>query len=126
MTFRVTKIPGDLDLPRLSQVVKDIFELGKTEFEIHSLASDASDETEPWWKAATITFRVRPTLLKAEIGTPDEWLFDLPSVVGTQSACGPIHFDTHFNGFTPLSPAEKDSEHTIEYDFPNVERKLAN
>ena len=63
-TYRITKVDEGCDLPRLSQVIKSLFQAEDKDFKIHSLAFDASDEKDPRWKVATISFCVRPTLLQ--------------------------------------------------------------
>lgn len=115
--FRISRIHNEVGIQSLSHTLMRLFEIEDSDFKIYSLASDATDEVEPKWKSATISFRERPTLLQPSQSTSDEWIFPLPSVPIDLSMNGDLYFDTHFDGFTPLSPAEKDAEHTIEYDF---------
>ena len=83
-----------------------IFGLTVTNFRIHSLALDASDQADLPSKTATVSFRAVPALLGGFQGHANEWGFDLPPTEVAE--CGPcrIYFDTHFHGFTPLSPAD--------------------
>ncbi|MCJ1313277.1 hypothetical protein MMC25_006954, partial [Agyrium rufum] len=113
-TYRITKVPETFDLSRLTQAIRSLFELNVDGFQIHSLASDASDDTEPRWKVATISFRVRPAPLHSLLCTADGWGFDLPSSPAERDR---MYFDTHFNGFTPLSPAERDHQYQIDCIF---------
>ncbi|MCJ1306899.1 hypothetical protein MMC25_000543 [Agyrium rufum] len=109
-TYRVRRIPKQLDF---IQAMKDIFKLERGEFEVHSIASDASDETEPEYKAATVSFRARPGSLRSMPGDLNEWRFDLPVATGDPAKSRRILFDIHFNGFTPLSSG-KEGEQTID------------
>ena len=79
MIFRMTRIPANFGLEALAQQIARIFELKHEEFEIHSLASDASDETEPQWRTGTASFRVRPKVLQPTGILLEYWPFDLPS-----------------------------------------------
>ena len=106
-TFRVTKIPEELDKKSLSEVIVPILELdGIDEIKIHSLSFDAVNEEEFNYKIATVSFRVRPILLSPDL---NEWEFELPD-----DNCR-IYFDTHFSGFTPLSPCEGKERQNLEY-----------
>ena len=96
-------------------IVGRLFQLDSKGFKIHSIASDASDEVDPHWKTATITFRARPSLLETQESKVKQWTFDLSPSSNAIPEIGLIQFDTHFEGFTPLSPAENDNEHRIEY-----------
>ncbi|MCJ1334586.1 hypothetical protein MMC10_011298 [Thelotrema lepadinum] len=114
VTYRITRIPEEFDLPRLSQAIKSLFELEDAMFKLHSLAIDATDETEPRTKVATISFRTIPARLQSSLHHADEWDFDIPLSPTDPTNCSRIYLDTHFKGFTPLSPAERDGEYTIE------------
>lgn len=116
--FRVTRIPAVIDALWLSNLTAHIFDVKPDNLTIHSLALDESDATEPEWRTATVSFQSRPTLLQPSKETPDEWWFDLPSASDVKAENSRICFDTHFKGFTPLSPVENDSKHTIEYVSP--------
>ena len=112
-------------MPHLSNVIQNLFELDNGGFIIHSLAFDASDEAEPRWKAATISFRVRPTLLQSSPTTSDQWDFDIPSSRTESTEHSRIFFDARFTGFTPLSPAKRDEEYSIECGFSSFGEELA-
>lgn len=91
-----------------------LFDIEAAQFEIHSLAYDASYESEPCYKTATMSFRTRPSQLDlayAELGC---WSFNLEREAAEKYDSDRIYFDNHFEGFTPLSPAEKSDEQTIE------------
>lgn len=59
---------------------KTFLELKHEEFEIHSLVFEVSDETEPQWRTATASFRVRLKTLQPTGILLEYWPFDLPSV----------------------------------------------
>lgn len=126
MTFRVSRIPKSLDHLGLSKVLQSLFKVGNDGFKIHSLASDASDETEPEWNTATIAFREIPEAIQSRQGNADDWRFDIPPELVTSPESSCMYFDTHFDGFTPLSPADQDEKHTIEYVFPHSRSILLN
>lgn len=114
----MTKIPKGYDKQRLRQVIANKLDLEVgNEVKIHSLAFDAVDEQELQYKVATISLNFRPALLpetsKAE--TLKDWDIDLPNGDNDEHGCQQIHIDEHFNVFTPLSPAEVQVTHTIEY-----------
>ena len=113
-TYRITRINEAFDMPRLSQAIQSLFQLKDNQFKIHSLAYDASDETEPPWKVATISFRTRPTHMQNSLDDQSQWGFEIRSSLTDPTECSRIFFDTHFNGFTPLSPAESGRKYTIE------------
>lgn len=95
-------------------VVGHLFDIESAQFKIHSLAYDASYKSKPPYKTATISFRTRPPqldLAPAELGG---WSFDLEGEAAERYCSDRIYFDNHFEGFTPLSPAEKTDEQTIE------------
>ena len=122
-TFRVTRIPKEFDSQRLSSAVEEFFKVKNISgFKIHSLASDAYDETEDPCAASTISFRTRPTQLQP---TATEWEVDLPCTKIGQPRHVRVLFDTHFDGFTPLSSIENDHTHMIEYGFLNMKRMVA-
>ena len=81
---------------------------------MHSLASDVPDQDGKHWKTSTVSFWRRPLLLEASEGTPDSWTFEIPSIGLSVPSHACIHFDTHFNGFTPLSPEGNDAKHRID------------
>ena len=112
--YRVSRIPETFDSHQLSQAIKLSFGLENGAFRIHTLALDATDETEPRWKAATVSFRVRPVALQAVSGQAHEWIIDVPRSLEAGLDSVRLVFDTHFYGFTPLSPAEKVQDQTIE------------
>ncbi len=117
-TLRVTKIPKGYDKQRLRQVIANKLDLQVgNEVKIHSLAFDAVDEQELQYKVATISLNFRPALLPETLKakTLKDWDIDLPNDDNDEHGCQQIHIDEHFNVFTPLSPAEVQATHTIEY-----------
>lgn len=114
LTFRISKIPENFGLDNLIHVVGRLFQLESKNFTIHSIASDASDGADPYWRTATITFRARPLLLGNQESNVNQWTFHLSPGSNAMSEATSIQFDTHFERFTPLSPAECDDEHRIE------------
>ena len=121
-TYRVTRIPGVFDEDQLLQAITEVLGLeDPTGTNIHSLAFDIPDGVAQLWKAATVTFRVRPTRLSPS--SKNEWDFKLASKDGDQNKEQRIYFDTHFLGFTPLSPVAGENGHSIEYvycSFPAI------
>ena len=114
MTFRVSRIPEIFDEKIFTHVIAQISDLDPNDFKIHSLVSDASDEADLPHKTATISFRMTPEILRTPQGFADGWDFELPQYLGAESGRSRIHFDTHFEGFTPLSPADQATEPTID------------
>ena len=117
-TLRVTKIPKGYDKQRLRLVIANKLDLEVgNEVKIHSLAFDAIDEQELQYKAATISLNFRPALLHETLKGKilKDWDIDLPNDDNDEHGCQQIHIDEHFNVFTPLSPAEVQVTHTIEY-----------
>ncbi len=117
-TLRVTKIPKGYDKQRLRHVIANKLDLQVgNEVKIHSLAFDAVDEQELQYKVATISLNFRPALLPETLKakTLKDWDIDLPNDDNDEHGCQQIHIDEHFNVFTPLSPAEAQVTHTIEY-----------
>ena len=125
-TFRVTRIPEEFALPRLSCALEEAFEMEDTlGFKIHSLASDAFDGREGSHKTSTISFRTRPASLQPTVDSPKEWKIDLPYTETNQRKYVCVLFDTRFDGFTPLSSVKDEGRYTIEYDLNTHERATA-
>ena len=84
-----------------------------TTLTIHSFASDWSQQ-----RTATITFSDTPSGLYS-VGVDDvcgkttEWKVNIVHPLSTQTDT--VCIDTHFKGFTPVSPLANDEEHLIEY-----------
>ena len=117
-TLRVTKIPKGYDKQRLRLVIANKLDLEVgNEVKIHSLAFDAIDEQELQYKVATTSLNFRPALLLETLKGKilKDWDIDLPNDDNDEHGCQQIHIDEHFNVFTPLSPAEVQVTHTIEY-----------
>ena len=98
----------------LGSIVRHLFDLEIAGFKIHSLAYDASHESKPRYKTATISFRTRPPQLGLALAESGGWSIDLECQAAEKYGFDRIYFDTHFEGFTPLSPAEKLDGQTIE------------
>ena len=105
-TFRVSRIPERLGVEDLSQVLVQTLDVTVTNFSIHSLAFDASDVADAPSKTATVSFRAIPALLRESHDLTDYWNFELPAIAAAKFGHCRISFDTHFDGFTPLSPAD--------------------
>ena len=95
-------------------IVERLFDIEAPQLEIHSLAYDASDVSEPCYKTATMSFRTRPPQLDPACAESGGWFFDLGREDADRYGSDRIYFDNHFEGFTPLSPAENSDEQTIE------------
>ena len=98
----------------LGSILGSLFDVETAEFKIHSLAYDASHESRPNYKTATISFRTRPPQLAPALAESGNWSIDLEHDAAERYGFDRIDFDTHFEGFTPLSPAEKLDDQTIE------------
>ncbi len=98
----------------MCSIIREIFKLGEEDFKLHSLASDVTGQDGELWKTSTVSFCQRPQLLKDPDGTVDSWTFNIPSIGLSVSNRACIHFDTHFSGFTPLSPEDNDAKHSID------------
>lgn len=95
-------------------MIADILKLEVgNDVKIHSLAFDAVDENGSQYKAATVSFNIRPALLPE---TLKEWAFEIPNGDNDEREGQRIYFDEHFDVFTPLSPAEVQEKHTVEYE----------
>ena len=113
-TFRVSRVPWRLDLRGLPLLLANVLNLAVSEVEVHSLASDVSNPNETPWKTATVAFRTRPARLQASQSDKNEWIIEVPSPSDDKSEREALCFDTHFEGFTPLSPSENDDEHEVD------------
>lgn len=98
----------------LGSILGHLFDVEIAGFKIHSLAYDASHESKPCYKTATISFHTRPPQLALALAESDGWSIDLEREAAEKYGFDRIYFDTHFEGFTPLSPAEKLDDQTIE------------
>ena len=98
----------------LGSILGHLFDVEIAEFKIHSLAYDASHESNPCCKTATISFRTRPPQLALALAESGGWSMALEREDAEKDGFDRIYFDTHFEGFTPLSPAEKLDDQTIE------------
>ena len=110
-TYSVTNVPKEVDF---SGAMQTIFGLDSADFKVHSLAWDASDQTEPDVRVATVSFRTTPALLQPAVKNKDGWSFELPIEINEPHAPVTLHFDDTFLGFTPLTPLQISSECPIE------------
>ncbi|KAI9891703.1 MAG: hypothetical protein M1814_002453 [Vezdaea aestivalis] len=121
-TFRVTGIPASQDLKTLQQGLVKAFHIGEnSDLIVHSLASDPCGDTSPQPRVATVTFGVLPRQLSyaepehnVSEAPPDKWSVRLEDELALPAKNVVLHFDTHFTGFTPLSPVEDDDKHVID------------
>lgn len=102
ITYRV-RLPSDHGRKELSETIQALFNIKAAEFRIHSLSLDISEVADLSRKVATVSFRNTP----ADLIDGQDWGFDLPTD-SEESYSARIYFDTHFKGFTPLTPAEND------------------
>lgn len=114
MAYRVSRLPGTIGKELLLSAIGHIFTIDSAQCKIHSLAYDASYESEPRYKTATISFHTRPSQLDLALAESGGWSIDLEREVAEKYGFDRIYFDIHFEGFTPLSPAEKSDDQTIE------------
>ncbi|KAI9890869.1 MAG: hypothetical protein M1814_003508 [Vezdaea aestivalis] len=130
--FRIKNIPKGLDKQHLAQILSDVLNLDDTQaIKIHSLATDATEDADLEKKVATVSFRAIPELLSSSSAESKASLkrgkrFDFGPGIGSDTG-RQIYFDTSFYGFTPLSAAENDHLHTIEYNpITQIKAPLAN
>ena len=114
MAYRVSRLPGTIGKELLLSVIEHIFTIDSAQCKIHSLAYDASYESEPRYKTATISFHIRPPQLDIALAQSGGWSIDLERELAEEYGFDRLHLDTHFEGFTPLSPAERSDDQTIE------------
>ncbi len=83
----------------LSSTISDLFQLESPNINVYSLAADTVRKT------ATVSFDEEPSLLKDKIDELEKNEVVFPCYCSTQRIrIGSLKFDTHFRGFTPLSP----------------------
>jgi hypothetical protein len=110
----VTGIPNTYDEASFHHALRIGLQLeSHTTLKIHSFASNWSQQ-----RIATITFGdtpSRPSSAGADDarGKTTEWRVNIVHPLSTQTDT--VYIDTHFTGFTPLSPLHNDEEHLIEY-----------
>jgi hypothetical protein len=123
-TYRVSQIPATYDSVSLHDALCVSLQLEQhVTLTIHSFASKGLQQ-----RMSTITFSDTPSRLCSAgaddgRGNTTEWRVDIvhPSSTQTDTVC----IDTHFTGFTPLSPLANDEEHLIEYVtvLPHIDRE---
>lgn len=115
--YRVIGLPSSLNSAALIDVLSQILQIEASSIRIHSLAAEAVETSQAAANTATVSFRSRPSLLQLGI---DKWSFDLPSDIATTTLRSRICIDTHFCGFTPLSPVDgitASNGQSIEYEL---------
>jgi hypothetical protein len=90
-TYRIRNIPENLDQTKLCQYLVHELGIRDNDIIIHSFALDATRKTDNPSFTATASFRTRPQGLSKNSNV---WDFDNSN----------LSLDTHFLGFTPLSP----------------------
>jgi hypothetical protein len=109
----VSRIPNTYDTISFHDALRVSLQLeSHTTLTIHSFASNRSGQI-----TATVTFSDTPSRLYS-VGADDargkttEWRVDIvhPLSKQTDTLC----IDTHFKGFTAVSPLDNDEEHLIE------------
>ena len=114
ITYRLRNIPENYDDISLRDALCASLQLEQhTSVEIHSFATDVS---MPMRRIATVSFRGEPFPLTSHSPLegreePTQWNLDLVHPTSKQTDL--VLIDTHFYGFTPLSPLVKDEEHVI-------------
>ncbi|KAE8440868.1 hypothetical protein EG329_006366 [Mollisiaceae sp. DMI_Dod_QoI] len=112
-TYRVSHIPATFDADSFHDALRDSLELEQhVKLTVHSFASK-----DPHQRISTITFSDTPSRLYSARaheahGKTTQWTVDIvhPSSTRTDTIC----IDTHFTGFTPVSPLANDEKHTID------------
>ncbi len=112
--YRISRIPSSVGKELLVSTIGNLFNMESAQFKVHSLAYDASYESEPRYKTATMSFRTRPARLDLGLAESGSWPINLERETAEKYGFDRIYLDIHFEGFTPLSPAEKSDEQTIE------------
>jgi hypothetical protein len=105
-TYRVSRIPDFYSAETFHDALRASLQLEqRITLTVHSFASDGSHQ-----RTSTITFSDNPALLDSH--DKAEWKVGLirPSSTHTDM----VFIDTHFIGFTPLSPLANEEEHMIE------------
>lgn len=106
-------IPDTYDEGSFREALRDSLQLEQhTTLTTHSFSSNKLQQ-----RVATITFSKTPASL-CSAGSDarsktTEWVVDIVHPLSKQSDT--ICIDTHFRGFTPISPLANDKEHSIEY-----------
>ena len=100
--YRIRNIPPNVSQLQLCSKLQEELGIGASDIIVHSLAEDASWTTSEATLTATATFRNRPSAMPAD---SDNWVSNFTwSELGRPLQC--LSFDTHFYGFTPLSPGD--------------------
>ena len=113
-TYRVSQIPDTYDEDSFRDALRaSLLQLEQdVTLTIHSFASKGSQQ-----RVSTITFSDTPSgLCSARAdearGKTTEWRVDIVHPSSKQTDI--VYIDTHFTGFTPISPLANDEEHLIE------------
>jgi hypothetical protein len=111
LVYRVLGIPRNYDRACLRSKLAESTGLGVDDITIYSFSSNPS-ASHPDERAATISFD-RPSrhVLRKD---PPRWTIQVMAIGTGSVEYDELFLDTEFTGFTPLSPVEKDCEHTIE------------
>ena len=106
-TYRLRRIHESFDRASLESALCTYFRIDKDGLTIHSLAYDAPYSHLSRQKVATVTFQTVPQSLKAG----NRWQV---KILLPQGGPYTVYFDTTFEGFTPLTPAEKEDDTHID------------
>ena len=104
-TFRLREINAIFDRESLQDALCSHFTIEKDGITLHSVAYDAPYGRSSRQKIATVTFKSIPEIL--QIG--NRWPIKLPLPGESKELCD-VCFDTTFEGFTPLTPAELEDD----------------
>ena len=123
-TYRVSRIPATYDADAFREAFAISLELEHhIKVVTHSFAAYGQQ-----YRTATITFSELPSRLYAgganEAHSKSEWRIIIVHPLSKRDDT--ICVDTHFRGFTPLSPTAKEKGHLIEYVAAYGPRALAN
>jgi hypothetical protein len=107
-TFRVCGIPACYDAASLQIALASALGYNVIDVRVYSLASDIGFESQT--RIATVSFTTLPTVLNLQ---SQRIVVEIPERPDS-TAWKAIYIDSHFLGFTPLSPVENDQLHAID------------
>ena len=108
--YRLRGIHESFDRISLESALCSYFSIRKDGLTIHSLAYDTPYNHSSRQKVATITFQTMPEMLEAG----NQWQAKILHPRRESEELCTVYFDTTFEGFTPLTAAEKEDDTRIE------------
>ena len=112
LTFRVRNIHQSFKQDTLAKAIAILFGLTTSDFSIRSLAFDAISLARDRTKVATVAFQKTPDDLKSP---KKQWDFVIQLLTGDTSQPNTIYFDTTFESFTSVTPAENEDDTVAEW-----------